>query len=47
MSNVKAQSSNEIQSSNNKIYNKKSDLTLSHFDIHLALGFCHLDLISL
>jgi hypothetical protein len=39
MPNVKVQSSNEIQSSNDKISKKRNFLALSHFDIHLAFGF--------
>jgi len=39
MSNAKAQSPNEILSSNAKIYQKGKILTLSHFGIHLTFGF--------
>jgi hypothetical protein len=39
MSNVKAQSSNEIQSSNDKIWGKEKHLTLTYFGIPLAFGF--------
>jgi hypothetical protein len=44
MSNFKAQSSSEIQSSNDKIQQKERVLTLGYFDIHLAFGFWHLTL---
>jgi len=36
MSNFKAQSSNEIQISNDKTDQKEEILTLNHFDIHLT-----------
>ena len=40
MTNFKCQSSNEIQSSNYKIYEKRRIiLELSHFGIHLTFGF--------
>ncbi len=39
MSNVKAPSSNKIQSPNKKIWRRRGILTLNHFDIDLSFGF--------
>jgi hypothetical protein len=38
MSNAKAPSSNKIQISNEKIWQRRKILTLNHFGIHLSFG---------
>jgi len=43
MPNVKAQSSNESRSSNDKTFYEEELLTLKPFGIHLAFGFWHLE----